>query len=131
MLYRVYFKRANGTKGSCRIDQSTPQHARLVFEANAAMDKPNAFNIPFDATFRSVIEVAESTPKQKLAQKYGFILGSVKSAKVTYQRTFVGFVKTEEQSIKIGKAFNLVDSQFAKLERDIRDLFKLAGLKVK
>lgn len=71
----------------------------------------------------------ESTPKQKLAQKYGFIIGSIKGAKVQFTQAMTP--DNIKDAHKLVKNWNLTMQQFAKLERDIRDCFKLAGLKVK
>jgi hypothetical protein len=77
----------------------------------------------------------KSTPKQKLAQKYGFILGSIKGAKVQVDNCFNPFTHSTvfdpDKAAKWAKAKGLVNMQFSKLQRDIADLFKLAGLKIK
>lgn len=74
-----------------------------------------------------------ATPKQKLAQKYGFILGSIKGAQIQFKQVYptMPFGEKQDENLKVTRAINLVESQFAKLQRDIRDCFKLAGLKVK
>lgn len=79
----------------------------------------------------SIWALKAPTAKQKLAQKYGFIVGSIKSAKVQFGQAKINLHYSANSVEKLEKAMNLVQMQFAKLERDIRDLFKLAGLKVK
>lgn len=72
-----------------------------------------------------------STSKQKLAQRYGYLMGSIKSAKLTFKNAFLKDPISRAVSEKLNRAISLTESQFAKLERDLRDCFKLAGLKIK
>jgi hypothetical protein len=77
-------------------------------------------------------EVKEATTKQVVAQAYGMIMGSIKGAKVQWNRARTNIILSAGvNAVKAERANNLVDMQFTKLERDLRDLFKLAGLKVK
>lgn len=72
-----------------------------------------------------------ATSKQKLAHHYGFLMGSIKGAKLTFKN---GIQNANSGGIlpeKLSRASSLVEAQFAKLERDLRDCFKLAGLKIK
>lgn len=74
----------------------------------------------------------ESTHKQKLAHHYRWILGNITSASATLSRTkFLDDKMAVKDALKIPNAVALAQSQFAKLQRDVRDLFKLAGLKIK
>lgn len=70
------------------------------------------------------------TYKQKMAGSYAWILGNLSSAEATMVRTKYT-PDNSEFNDKIERAHALARSQFAKLRRDVRDLFKIAGLKVK
>jgi hypothetical protein len=77
-------------------------------------------------------EIKPATTKQVVAQAYGMIMGSIKGAKVQWNRARTNIILSAGvNAVKAERANNLVDMQFTKLERDLRDLFKLAGLKVK
>lgn len=79
--------------------------------------------------------VHPTTKKQNLSHKYGGIYRNIEGAKSVFysfrRMTYEEIGVTLEVGNKLSRHVSLVDSQFAKLQRDIRDLFKLAGLKVK
>lgn len=102
----------------------------ITMTALSAKDCREAFSSKNHGTGKTYLRCRVSrpaTPKQLLAQKYGLICGSIKSAQIQLENTKLLPAKNE----KLYKAHMLVDGQFAKLQRDIRDLFKLAGLNVK
>lgn len=71
------------------------------------------------------------TPKQHMAGTYAWVLGNITSAQATLNRQALKYPTINANFDKIDRAKALVDAQFAKLQRDIKDLFRTAGLKVK
>jgi len=118
------------SKGKALIFAFSKEDAKIKFERYARTESNSRF-IPFEATVTKIYGPLgrESTPKQKLAQRYGFIIGSIKGAKKQFNTTIMSV--SPDISTRVIKGQILVDAQFAKLQRDIRDVFKLAGLKVK
>ena len=125
--YYVSYRTPSGIKQKIRITAFSLIDAKTVVKNAIRVDN----NDLFDCTLLRIWKQIESTPKQKLAQKYGFIIGSIKGAKKQFNNTIFTSVTDPVIVNKLSRAYGLADSQFAKLERDIRDCFKLAGLKVK
>lgn len=121
-IYSFTYKTASGIKKRGNITALSVRDARKTIQAQIRIDN----NELFDCTLGRVWLPKPPTEKQKLAQKYGFIMGSVKSAQIG-----VKLIPLNNKTEKQDRAINLVHSQFAKLQRDIADLFKLAGLKIK
>jgi hypothetical protein len=129
--YKIHWKLGHQT-GKTIIGAETKVSAIQAFETYARMDLGNPYSIPFEAEIVKTIKVSNipSTSKQRLAQRYGFIMGGVKGAHVQF-RSVRMILPNGLDANKVNRAVGLVDMQFAKLERDIRDFFKLAGLKIK
>jgi len=119
-------------KGKANLQGADKRDVTMVFNGYAHMDRPNYYNIPFEAEITKITGPLgrPSSPKQRLAQKYGFIIGSIIGAQKQMDAAYQ-LLPNGIDSQKAARAVALVDSQFAKLKRDISDLFKLAGLKVK
>lgn len=129
-FFNIHYLAPNGEK---RIDRSV--HATSKEELRELFSQSTHFDGSkyFDCTFIKMIELNRvSTPKQKLAQKYGYTIGSIKGAKkqVIQNKTEL-ILAAGTSAMKMERAINLVEMQFSKLLRDISDMYKLAGLKVK
>jgi hypothetical protein len=133
--FNVHWKQLiNGSfeKGKTCITAFDRWDAKNTFEKSCLNQGTDKKRFPPNAEVTKVIQLGISTTKQKLAQKYGFIIGSIIGAEKNFKN--VTFEISEDDAklrAKVFMAARLVDSQFAKLRRDIRDVFKLAGLKVK
>lgn len=130
--FNVHWTTIGGARGKTTMDATDKLAARKAFNTYAAMDMDNAHGIPFEADLRKIIPLVSTpaTPKQKLSRRYGFILGSIKGAQAQFVSSFPD-LQVGQTNHKITRGISLVNSQFAKLQRDVRDLFKLAGLNVK
>lgn len=131
--FNVHWK-CGEIKGKNTITAFDKEDAKLAFLLYTRHDG-NIYNIPFEAEVVKVIGplgIHKSSPKQKLAQKYGFIIGSIKGSKKQLMQAKTDMILASgPNAVKIERAYNLVEMQVAKTLRDISDLFKLAGLKVK
>lgn len=135
-LFNVHWKLGE-RKGRNTMTAFNKEDAKFAFQQYARHDG-NIHNIPFEAEVVKVIGPLgrPQSPKQKLAQKYGFLMGSIIGAEKQFgyfsrMNLPAGIQPNTPQAAKIHRAVALVESQFAKLKRDISDTFKLAGLKVK
>lgn len=134
--FNVHWKTPSGRTGKTNLTALSKQHAKDVFENLTRMDSNvNSDRYPFEAKAVKVIGplgVHKTTDKQKLAQRYGYLMGSIKGAKTSFRslRDNADLFRVIANP-KIGRAVAMVDLQFSKLERDLRDLFRLAGLKIK
>lgn len=139
--YNVHWHMTGDTnqKGKTSITALDKEDAKRAFEARCRNEAADQRHYPFEAKVDKVIGplgIYEATPKQKLAQRYAFILGTIKGAETMMRQCHEHLlneklVKDNPHAMKIMRAEDLAHAQFAKLQRDIRDLFKLAGLKVK
>lgn len=130
--YNVHFKSAD-LDGKAMITALSKEDAKKTFEQMAAKDvgaPGSRADIPFEAIVTKVIGPLGrlASPKQKLAQSYGFIAGSLKGAELQFRKSLAHMQSSDP---KITASRGLVNSQFAKLQRDLRDCFKRAGLNVK
>ncbi len=125
--YHVAYKTAAGIKQITSLRAFDKADAKWQFHSMSRIDN----NMFFDCTVTRVWLKKPPTGKQKLAQKYGFAMGCVKSAKVSVNQAIVEWLGDSNGNEKQNRAINLVSAQFAKLQRDIADLFRLAGLKIK
>jgi hypothetical protein len=123
--FQVSYKTAAGIKKITSITGLSIEDVRNHFKDMIRVDN----NEYFDCTLIKVWENKPPTAKQKLAQKYGFIIGSVKNARIQFTNAMQP--DNIKDAHKLSRNWHLTMQQFAKLERDIRDCFKLAGLKVK
>jgi len=128
--YNVYLVWPDGVKE--KMQMAFDPKLQLTKNQMAEATPTIANSLRAGATIQKYVKLRkeESTPKQKLAQKYGFILGSIMRAESQFKQVH-GIFPNGVDTIKVNRAFALVDSQFAKLKRDISDCFKLAGLKIK
>lgn len=135
MMYRIQFRRTNGKQGFTHIPADNGDEAQARFEALAASEAPNGYRIPFEAKPTKVTLYLGPSTKQILAQRYGFIMGGIKGAQSQFNslRNSSNFFRDADAVVsnRAGKAIALVNMQFSKLQRDIADVFKLAGLKIK
>jgi hypothetical protein len=134
--FNVHYLTVGGSKGKTCITALSKDDAKTAFENHCKNEAADQLYYPFEATVKKVIGplgMTPATPKQKLAQKYGFIIGGIKGAKTQFYQAVADMVPVGQNKLpeKLQRCGNLVEMQFAKLERDIRDCFKLAGLKVK
>jgi hypothetical protein len=77
---------------------------------------------------------SEASPKQKLARQYGFTIGcamAVSSHINAFERQVNLSIKDEVTKTKVFRAIGLARMQATKLDRDIRDMFRAAGIKIK
>jgi hypothetical protein len=126
--YYISYRTGFGAKKVDTLTAFSYADAKAAFLNMTRVDN-NDF---FDCTLIKIWKKAERTHKQKLAGNYRWILGNISSAKATLHRTkFFDISMDEENKYKIDRAYALVKNQCSKLERDVRDLFKLTGLKVK
>lgn len=125
--YNVHWKDGE-RKGKTCISALSKEDARTVAEKYMCVDAPNGF--PFEGKVTKVIGPLgkPASPKQKLAQSYGFIAGSLKGAELQFRKSLEHMQSSDP---KVTASRGLVNSQFAKLQRDLRDCFKRAGLNVK
>lgn len=132
--FNVHWKLGQQRGKTC-MTAFSKEDAKIAFEGYVAVDIPERrFDYPFEAEVIKVIGplgMHESTDKQKLAHHYRWILGNITSAKAVLGRTKFKYVGLQASYDKVDRAYMLVDAQIAKLQRDVRDLFKIAGLKVK
>jgi len=133
LYFNVHWETYNGLKGKRCVTALSKNDARTVAENFMKMDNDNGF--PFEGKVIKVIGplgVNPPTPKQLLGRKYGFIIGGIKGAQRMFAQANTDLIiGAGSNAVKCEKGRILVDAQFAKLKRDIRDVFKLAGLKVK
>ena|SRR5260221_5270708 len=130
MFYNIHWKLGEH-KGKATMEGVTKEAVIKGFTIYAGMDMGNPYSIPFEAEITKIITLhpsRKSTPKQKLAQKYGMIQGGIKGARIQFEYALLPTLKDYS---KENRAYHLVQSQFAKLQRDISDCFKLLGLKIK
>lgn len=127
--YYVSYKTPSGVKERTSLTAFDLTDAKDSVKNRVRVDN----NELFDCTILRIWKQQIATPRQKLGQKYGFILGCVKGAKTQFAQVGTELIVAAPmgKTIKMEQARILVEAQFAKLERDIRDVFKLAGLKVK
>lgn len=123
--YHVTYKTVTGMKQTASFEAESKDAARSIFNSMACTDNNNMF---FDCTITRVWLKKPQTEKQKLSQKYGFTMGCIKSAEAQVNFAMNTANSNTEKQLK---AHILVKHQFAKLKRDIADLFRLAGLKIK
>lgn len=136
--FNVHYKfKDNDTRRKLCMTALDKEDAKLTFESYARNDDGNGMNIPFGAVVIKVIGPLgrETTPKQKLAQSYAFVLGGIKGSYVMMNRNSQAMKDIAAANPKIAdrmaRAWALVDAQYMKLQRDIRDLYKLSGLNIK
>lgn len=136
--FNVHFRSAD-VDGKATITALSKEDAKRTFELMAARDigaPGSRADIPFEAIVTKVIGplgLKPSTNLQLLAHKYGQIMRNLKGAEATFSYSAVAIkqVGNNAENKSLAGKWDLVDKQFAKLKRDIRDLFKAAGLNVK
>lgn len=128
-IYNVHWKLGD-RKGKTSMTALTKEDAKITFEKFTASEASEQSKYPFEAKAIKIygpLGLYKSTPKQKLAQNYHFMLGSVSAVEAMLGRV----VWLQTPDAKQMQAKMLVGSQIAKLKRDLRDFFKKAGLNVK
>lgn len=133
--YNVHWHMTGDTnqKGKTSITALDKEDAKRAFEARCRNEAADQRHYPFEAKVDKVIGplgLHQATNKQRLSRKYGFTMGGIKGAKAMFISAFPD-LHANDKDYKLTRAIALVNQQFSKLERDLRDLFKLAGLKVK
>lgn len=131
-VYKITYLDSAGIKRRATMTGLSIRDVRTTFNGMMRIDN----NPYFDCKLVRVWQSQPPSEKQKLAQKYGFIMGAIKGAQAQFdyaQRTMlVKEIESEgNPNFKTSRAIALVKSQFSKLQRDISDVFKLAGLKIK
>lgn len=133
--YNVHWEK-DGRKGKTTITALSKEDAQLNFEGYAAAlmsDKHIAY--PFEATVLKVIGplgVHATTPKQKLAQQYRSCIGAAKMTEKSIQAINTWpLAATKEESIRYANIQKGALKNIANVMRDIKDIFKRQGLKVK
>lgn len=133
--YNVHWKLDSGQKGKTCVTALAKEDAKTVFENYAKVDMPERRNTyPFEAKVVKVIGplgMHQRTSKQHLAQMYRMCIGAAAMADKALHSIDGAIHNNPVQKEQIDRAWALAKAQSAKLQRDIRDLFKRAGLNVK
>lgn len=128
--YNVHFIGGHSLKCKITITALSKEDAKNTFE-NYAKVEGNGYGVPFEAKPTKVIGplgMHPSTPKQQLAHQYRSCIGAACMLEKNIQSILINSLAIQ---IKAGQARILALKQVAKCKRDIADMFKLMGLKIK
>ena len=132
--FNVHWEAQNGHKGKTCVTAFDKHDAKAVAENRMKVDNNNGF--PFEGKVLKVIGPLGQqvqTPKRKLAMQYRSCIGAAAMAR--FNINHVPILELHQNDTKhwekCVRAKALAVSQAAKLQRDIVDLFKLLGLKIK
>jgi hypothetical protein len=125
-FYNIAYLNSVGIKKRASMTGFSVQDVRTAFNSMVRIDN----NQYFDCKLLRVWQNKPSSPKQILAQRYGFIMGGIKGARSSFISCYPN-LQAGRTDAKVTNGISLVNAQFSKLQRDISDVFKLAGLKIK
>lgn len=126
--YNVHWEAPSGLKGKNTVTALSKEDAKTTAENLMRIDNNNGF--PFEGKVIKVIGplgVHQRTQKQQLAQHYRSCIGAAMMVDKAIKQQINSPLNIEKVLI----AQSLAMSQSAKLQRDIRDLFRKAGLNIK
>jgi hypothetical protein len=127
-LYNVHYETPKGLRKRYCIEAINKADASRMFENKVRFDNDDGF---FDCKVVKVIELKDRirTAKQILATHYRACIGS--AAMLEKAISSIPFIYKAEEDIRLVRDRGLALQNLAKVKRDIADLFRRFGLKIK